>query len=99
VSRAFFARLILVLFSCSGYRPARPKQGSRTLSDVTAPTITIVCEPCGRRGHYNVARLIERHGGDIRMPELLETLADCPKAQSARIHDRCKATYEGLAAR
>jgi hypothetical protein len=85
-------------------RPPAPKRASSARSEplacrVTAPTITIVCEPCGRRGHYNVARLIERHGGDIRMPELLETLADCPKAQSARIHDRCKATYEGLAAR
>jgi hypothetical protein len=27
---------------------------------------------------------------------LLETLANCPKARSASIHDRCKAVYSGL---
>jgi hypothetical protein len=37
-----------------------------TLSDVRDPTLTIVCEPCGRRGHYAVARLIEKHG-DTRL--------------------------------
>jgi hypothetical protein len=30
--------------------------------------------------------------------DLLQAAADCPKARSARIHDRCKAVYEGLAA-
>jgi hypothetical protein len=29
---------------------------------VRAPTLTIVCEPCGRRGRYNVERLIAKHG-------------------------------------
>ena len=27
-----------------------------------APTLTIVCEPCGRRGQCNVERLIAKHG-------------------------------------
>ena len=31
-------------------------------------------------------------------PDLLQTLADCPKARSASIHDRCKVVYEGLVA-
>ena len=35
-----------------------PRDGSLVLSDVRAPTLTIVCEPCGRRGRYNVDRLI-----------------------------------------
>jgi hypothetical protein len=26
------------------------------------PTLSIECEPCGRRGCYNVARLIEQYG-------------------------------------
>ena len=34
-----------------------------TLADVRSPTLTLVCEPCGRRGHYNVERLIAKHGG------------------------------------
>ena len=51
--------------------------------------------PCGRRGRYNVARLIERYG-DAKLTDLLLTLADCQKAHSASVHDRCKAVYEGL---
>jgi hypothetical protein len=41
---------------------AMPRDGSLVLSDVRAPTLTIVCEPCGRRGRYNVERLIAKHG-------------------------------------
>ena len=52
--------------------------------------LNIVSEPCGRRGRYSVARLMEKHG-DAKLPDLLQTLADCRKARSASIHDRCKA--------
>jgi hypothetical protein len=31
--------------------------------------------------------------GDAKLTDLLSTLADCPKARSASIHDRCKAVY------
>jgi clan AA aspartic protease (TIGR02281 family) len=48
---------------------------SITLADVRSPTIEIVCEPCDRRGRYNVARLIAKHGPDMRLPELLTILA------------------------
>jgi hypothetical protein len=48
-----------------------------------------------RRGRYAVARLIQEHG-DTKLTELLVTLANCPKARSARMYDRCKAVYEGL---
>ncbi len=37
--------------------------------------------------------------GDARLTELLQMLADCQKARSASIQDRCKAVYEGLATR
>jgi len=69
-----------------------PRDGAFTLSDVRSPTLSIVCEPCGRSGRYNVNRLIERHG-DARLTDLLVTLADCPKARSISVHDRCKAVY------
>jgi hypothetical protein len=48
-----------------------------TLANVRAPTLTIVCEPWGRRGRYNVQRLIAAHGADARLPDLLTTLANC----------------------
>jgi hypothetical protein len=72
-----------------------PRDGALTLSDVRGPTLSIVCEPCGRRGRYGVAGLMEQHG-DAKLTDLLQTLADCQKARSASIHDRCKAVYEGL---
>ena len=73
-----------------------PRDGAVTLSDVRNPTLSIVCQPCGRHETYNVARLLERHG-DAKMTDLLQTLANCPKARSANIHDRCRAVFERLA--
>ena len=66
---------------------------AHTLSDFRTETLSIECEPCGRRGRYNVARLIERYG-DMKLPELrLVLAADCPKAQSQSFRDRCKVRY------
>ena len=69
-----------------------PRDGAVVLSDLRNPTLSIVCETCGRRGTYNVARLMEQHG-DAKLTDLLQTLANCPKAGSASIHDRCKAVF------
>jgi hypothetical protein len=69
-----------------------------TLWDVRDRRLTIVCEPLGRRGQYNVERLIAKHG-DEKILYLLDRLANCPKAQSTNIYDRCKAKYEGLTTR
>jgi hypothetical protein len=38
---------------------------------------------------------MEEHG-DAKLTDLVQTLANCQKARSASIHDRCKAVYEGL---
>jgi hypothetical protein len=72
-----------------------PRDGALVLSDLRQPTLSIVCEPCARRGHYSVAKLMAEHG-DAKLTDLLLTLAACPKARSASIHDRCKAVYEQL---
>jgi hypothetical protein len=32
---------------------AMPRNGALTLADIRGPTLTIVCEPCGRRGRYS----------------------------------------------
>jgi hypothetical protein len=69
-----------------------PRDGAVVLSDVRSPTLIVVCEPCGRRGTYGVARLMEQHG-DAKLTDLLLTLANCPKARSASIHDRFKAVF------
>jgi hypothetical protein len=73
-----------------------PRDGAVVLSDLGNPTLSIVCEPCGRRGTYNMTRLMEQHG-DAKLTDLLQTLANCPKARWASIHDRYKAVFEGLA--
>jgi hypothetical protein len=65
-----------------------------TLSDVCEPTLTIVCQPCGRRGRYNVRRLMSKHG-NAKILYLLAELTNCHKAQSTNIYDRCKARVEG----
>ena len=72
-----------------------PRDGALTLSDVRGPTLAIVCKTCARNRRYGVARLIEEHG-DAKLTELLVTLANCPKARSAGMYERCKAVYEGL---
>jgi hypothetical protein len=48
-----------------------PRDSSLTLSDVRELAVVILCGPCGRRGRYNVERLIAKHGADVRLPELL----------------------------
>jgi hypothetical protein len=46
----------------------------------------------GRRGRYNVARLMEQYG-DMKLPDLRRVLANCPKAKSQSVHDRCRVRY------
>jgi hypothetical protein len=76
-----------------------PRDGSLTLSDIREPTLAIGCERCGRHGLYSVKRLIAAHGADAKLTELLVTLANCEKASSFSIHDRCKAKFEGFSFR
>ena len=56
------------------------------------PTLSIECEPCGRFGRYNIARLMEKYG-DMKLPELRHVLANCPKAKSVSVRDQCKVRY------
>ena len=51
-----------------------PRSEVRNVSDIRESTIRIVYQPCGRRGRYGVAKLIERYGADLRMPDLEEKL-------------------------
>ena len=89
---------VLVLFKLPGYPPRMPRDGALTLADVWAPTLSIICEPCNRRGRYSVAALMAQHG-DAKLTDLLVTLANCQKARSASIHYRCKAVFERLVVR
>jgi hypothetical protein len=46
------------------------------------------------RERYDVGSLIERHGRDAKLTDLLATLADCEGTRAPRVHDRRKAVYE-----
>ena len=70
-----------------------PRDGSRILSDLQSPTVSIVCDPCGRRERYAVAKLIDEHGAEAKLTDLLWELVDCSKSSSTNIHDRRKAVY------
>jgi hypothetical protein len=68
-----------------------PRSGAISLSDLIAPTLTLVCKPCGRKGVYSVARLQAKHG-DARLTDLRGFLtAGCPnrgwRSQCAAVFD------------
>jgi hypothetical protein len=68
-----------------------PRDGALTLSDISGQNLWLVCEPCGRRGRFNVTRLMAKHG-DARLTDLRLALANCEKSRSS-VHDVCKARY------
>jgi hypothetical protein len=65
---------------------------AHTLSDFRVPTLSIECEPCGRRGRYRIAKLMGKCG-DAKLPDLSHVLASCPKAKSFSTRDQCKVRY------
>ena len=77
-----------------------PSKGSILLGEVAAhlATVDISCNFCPRRGTASIGRLMQEHGGDMPIPELLRLLsADCPRRQTARIGEPCGANLPQLA--
>jgi hypothetical protein len=73
--------------------------GAVTLGEIAGslPMLEVACSRCERRGRLNVAKLIERHGADARLPDLREILAgDCPRASAVAVHERCGVHYPQL---
>ena len=68
------------------------RENAHTLSDFRTPTLSIECPACGWFGRYNVAKLMEQYG-DAKLPDLRHVLANCPKAKSQSIHERCRVRY------
>jgi hypothetical protein len=59
--------------------------GAVTVEEIAdrLPMLEVACSHCERRGRLDVAKLIERHGPDTRLPDLREILAgDCPRASA-----------------
>ena len=73
--------------------------GAVTLGEIAGrlPMLEVACSRCGRHGRLSVAKLIERHAPDAKLPALREILAgDCPRVNATSIYDRCGAHYPQL---
>ena len=73
--------------------------GAITFGDLVGKldVLVVACDKCGRKGRYSVARLIERHGRDAKVLDLLaEITADCPKKQAGNMSDQCAARCPDL---
>jgi hypothetical protein len=62
-----------------------------TLSDYPHDVVEIECDKCGRHGRLRTAKLLAEHGPDIKLPDLLRKIAQCPKWGS--MDDGCRAQY------
>ena len=60
-----------------------------TLADYPHDMIEIECAKCGRHGRLRTARA--EHGPDIKLPDLLGVIAQCPKWGS--MNEGCEACY------
>jgi hypothetical protein len=74
-----------------GFDPERHAAGLHSLANA----LHFVRKPCGRRGRYNVDKVIAERG-DAKLTNLLATLADYPNAPSVRVNDQASAVYGGL---
>jgi hypothetical protein len=76
--------------------------GAVTLGEIASRLLMleVACSRCERRGRLSVARLIEQHGADAKLPEPRAVLAvDCPhRGATAAVYERCAVHYPQLAA-
>ena len=81
---------------------ATVSSGAVTLGEIAGRLhmLEVACSRCDRRGRLNVARLIEQHGADAKLPEPRAVLAvDCPhRGATAAVYERCAVHYPQLAA-
>ena len=64
------------------------------LIDKGEDPFVVACEQCKRTGRYNVARLIETHGRDAALPDVLGYLTRTCNQPSAAGSRRCHAIYQ-----
>jgi hypothetical protein len=68
--------------------------GSLRLREYPGDIVRLSCEKCGRAGQYRKQTLVERYGGDIRLPDLREEIAQC--GRKGQTHDACMVRYVDL---
>lgn len=65
--------------------------GAWSLREWPLSLVRVACAKCGRAGQYHTAKLIERYGPDMNMPELRHVLAQCPRRYT--MHDPCMVIF------
>jgi IS1 family transposase len=68
--------------------------GSLQLSEYPDDIVRLSCEKCVRSGQYRKQKLIERYGGDMRLPDLRQEIAQCRR--HGQMHDACMVRYVDL---
>jgi hypothetical protein len=59
-----------------------PRDGAIIFADLIGKldVLRVECAKCGRAGQYPIARMIEGHGRDAKIVDLLSSVsADCPR--------------------
>jgi hypothetical protein len=74
-----------------------PRDGSLVFGDLLGKltTLVVVCDKCGRRGRYNVARLIAQYGAGAKMTDW-HPEGDCPRRGNVDMSDQCGARCPDL---
>ena len=78
-----------------------PRHGAVVFGDIEdrLDVLHVTCRKCERRGHYPVARLIERYGREAKLVDWKDQItADCPRRAQARVvvMDQCGAHFPDL---
>ncbi|GEO43621.1 hypothetical protein SAE02_77690 [Skermanella aerolata] len=66
-------------------------KGAWTLGEYPLPMVRVSCAKCGRAGQYHRAKLLERYGADMAMPELRHELAQCSRRRT--MNDPCMVIF------
>ena len=78
-------RLALLRAAPYGRKRGVTRRAIYTLGEVATHTdvVEMACDSCGRQEQYRASDLVRRFGGDVSIPELLQTLSsDCPRRQN-----------------
>jgi hypothetical protein len=78
-----------------GYKSGMPRSGAYTLKEFPDDWIELACDKpdCRRRGRLRKDRLLAENG-DVALPDLLVTLAACPR--KGNMSRPCGAHYVAL---
>ncbi|CCE96139.1 hypothetical protein SFHH103_01642 [Sinorhizobium fredii HH103] len=62
----------------------------KTLAEFTKPHMVLICTQCDRKGRYNVARLIEKHGEEMPIRDFIDMIGQsCHRRTHPTEHQRC----------